>query len=94
MNEPDSIEDGIGIPDWRLTIGLLVCWVIIFLIVIRGVKSTGKASYFLALFPYVVLIAMFIRGATLPGGPTGMGYFFAPDWKELLDPLVREWIIL
>jgi solute carrier family 6 amino acid transporter-like protein 5/7/9/14 len=94
MNERTSIEDGIGDPDWRLTIGLLVCWVIIFLVVIRGVRSSGKASYFLALFPYVVLITLLVRGATLPGGGNGIYYFFAPRWEEMLDPKVREWMIL
>jgi len=94
MNEPDSIEDGIGDPDWRLTIGLLVCWIIIFLVVIRGVRSSGKAAYFLALFPYVVLITLLIRGATLPGGANGIYHFFAPRWEEMLDPRVREWMIL
>jgi solute carrier family 6 amino acid transporter-like protein 5/7/9/14 len=94
LNEPPSIKDGIGDPDWRLTIGLLVFWLIIFLVVIRGVRSSGKASYFLALFPYVVLIALLVRGATLPGGPNGIYYFFAPRWEEMLDARVRDWMIL
>jgi solute carrier family 6 amino acid transporter-like protein 5/7/9/14 len=94
LNQPESIEDGIGDPDWRLTIGLFVFWVTIFLVVIRGVRSSGKASYFLALFPYVVMIALLIRGATLPGAEEGIRFFFEPKWEELLNPMVREWIII
>ena len=94
LNEPDSIEEGIGDPDWRLTIGLFVCWVIILLIVIRGVRSSGKAAYFLAMYPYVVLISLMIRAATLPGAGRGIHYFFNPNWEEMLNPMVREWIIL
>jgi solute carrier family 6 amino acid transporter-like protein 5/7/9/14 len=94
LNEPPSIEDGIGNPDWRLTIGLFVSWLIIFLVIIRGVQSSGKASYFLALFPYVVMIALLIRGATLPGAAEGIRYFFEPQWEKLGEPKVREMIIL
>jgi solute carrier family 6 amino acid transporter-like protein 5/7/9/14 len=94
LNEPDSIEDGIGDPDWRLTIGLFVFWVTIFLVVIRGVQSSGKAAYFLALFPYVVMITLLIRGATLPGAGEGIRNFFEPQWEELLNPKVTEWMIL
>ena len=94
MDEPDSIEDGIGDPDWRRTIGLFVAWVIIFLIVIRGVKSIGKAAYFLALFPYLVLLALLFHGAALPGAGDGVEHFFRPQWDKLLDARVRERMIL
>jgi solute carrier family 6 amino acid transporter-like protein 5/7/9/14 len=89
LNEPDSIEDGIGDPDWRLTIALFVFWVTIFLVIIRGVQSSGKASYFLALFPYVVMIALLVRGATLPGAGEGLVYFFQPQWEKLQGFEVR-----
>ena len=94
LNQPESIEDGIGDPDWRLTICLFVSWITILLVVIRGVRSSGKASYFLALFPYVVMITLLIRGVTLPGAAEGIRFFFEPQWEELLNPTVREWMIL
>jgi solute carrier family 6 amino acid transporter-like protein 5/7/9/14 len=94
LNQPDSIEDGIGDPDWRLTISLFVFWAVIFLVVIRGVQSSGKAAYFLALFPYAVMIALLIRGATLPGAREGIQYFFEPQWEKLQDFGVREYMIL
>jgi len=94
LNEPSSIEDGIGDPIWRLIIGLFVAWLIIFLIIIRGVRSSGKASYILALFPYVVMIILLIRGATLPGAQEGIRLFFHPHWEKLLEPEVREWMML
>ncbi|XP_021912916.1 sodium-dependent nutrient amino acid transporter 1-like isoform X1 [Zootermopsis nevadensis] len=88
LNEPDSIEDGIGIPDWRLTLCLLFSWITVFLVIIRGVKSSGKAAYFLALFPYVIMIALLVRGATLPGAGKGILFFIEPQWEELLNPQV------
>lgn len=50
-----------GVPDWRLTLCLLGAWIGIFLVMIRGVKSSGKAAYFLALFPYVIMFVLLIR---------------------------------
>jgi len=67
---------------------LFVFWFIIFLVIIRGVQSSGKASYFLALFPYVVMIALLVRGATLPGAKEGIIFFFEPQWEKLLEPMV------
>lgn len=55
---------------------------------LKGIKSSGKAAYFLGVFPYVVLIVLLIRAVTLPGALDGIIYFFKPQWKELLNPLV------
>lgn len=84
------IEDGIGIPEWRLTLCLLFSWIIIALILMKGVASSGKAAYFTALFPYVVLIILLIRGVTLEGAGTGILYFITPDFARLKDPKVLK----
>lgn len=57
----DNLLSISGLPLWDLTLCLFGSWLIIFVIVARGVKSSGKAAYFLALFPYVVLIILLIR---------------------------------
>lgn len=93
MNEPETLDEGIGVPDWRLTVGSLFSWISIFIMIVRGIKSSGKASYFLALFPYVILIALFIRGVTLPGAGQGILYFITPQWGQLLNPDVRKGIL-
>lgn len=59
-----------------------------FLILVKGIKSSGKVAYFLAMFPYVVLTALLIRGCTLPGAMNGILYFLTPQWGELLNPKV------
>lgn len=41
-------------------------------------------AYFTALFPYVVLITLLIRGVTLEGASEGILYFIKPDWGKLL----------
>jgi solute carrier family 6 amino acid transporter-like protein 5/7/9/14 len=94
LNQTDFIEDGTGFPDWRLTLRLLFSLITIFLVIIRVVKSSGKADYFLALFPYVVMVTLLIRGATLPGAADGILFFITPQWDKLLDPTVSRVITI
>jgi solute carrier family 6 (neurotransmitter transporter, glycine) member 5/9 len=55
---------------------------------VKGVKSSGKVSYFLALFPYILLITLLVRACTLPGAWNGIVYFLKPQWDQLLNPKV------
>ncbi|CAL4078850.1 unnamed protein product, partial [Meganyctiphanes norvegica] len=43
------------------------------------------AAYFTASVPYLVLITLLIRGATLPGAYNGIMYFITPQWGKLLE---------
>lgn len=83
LKEKTQIDDGIGSPDWRLTLCLLFSWVVTCAVSLRGVQSSGKASYFLALFPYVVMVALLIRAVTLEGAGEGILYFITPKWEKL-----------
>lgn len=115
MKKMDSIDDGIGLPDWKLSLCLLLAWIIICAILMKGVldilssrltkaptildwfwwcfswqvASSGKVAYFTALFPYVVLITLLVRGVTLEGASDGILYFIRPDWPKLLDASVN-----
>uniref|UniRef100_A0A1Q3FJ55 Transporter n=1 Tax=Culex tarsalis TaxID=7177 RepID=A0A1Q3FJ55_CULTA len=84
---PD-LANGIGTPDWRLALCLLVCWFCITAMLIKGIKSSGKASYFLAIFPYVILMILLVRSCTLEGAFDGIRYLFTPDFSALLRPQV------
>ena len=44
-----------------------------------------QVVYFTATFPYVILIALLVRGVTLPGASVGLEYLFIPDWSKLLE---------
>lgn len=74
----------------RLTLTLFIAWVICFFCIWRGVKSTGKAVYVTAIFPYFVMTALFIRGITLPGATDGLKFYLTPDFSRLGDGQV--WI--
>ncbi|XP_055624083.1 sodium-dependent nutrient amino acid transporter 1-like [Toxorhynchites rutilus septentrionalis] len=84
LHKAASLDDGIGTPDWRLVLCLVVSWTCIVAILIRGIKSSGKFSYFLAIFPYIIIFVLLIRSVTLPGAWNGIKYFFTPQWDKLL----------
>lgn len=87
MKMSKSIEET-GPPEWRLALTLLFCWTAVFLILIRGVKSSGKTTYFTAIFPYIILTALLILGCTLDGAVDGIIYFVKPEWEKLLTGTV------
>ena len=42
-----------------------------------------QVVWFTALFPYVVLLILMVRGATLEGAAKGISYYLTPDFKRL-----------
>lgn len=44
--------------------------------------------YFTATFPYIVLIILLVRGATLDGAKDGIEFYLKPDWELLKKPKV------
>ena len=53
--------------------------------IFSGIKSSGKAAYFLAIFPYIMMVLIFVRAITLPGAANGIIYFLTPQWDQLLN---------
>ena len=45
----------------------------------------SQVVYFTATFPYVILLILLVRGATLDGAIDGVIYFVVPKWEKLLD---------
>ncbi|XP_051882556.1 sodium-dependent proline transporter [Pristis pectinata] len=68
---------------WPLAICLLAAWVFIFLCCLKGIRSSGKIVYITATFPYLVLIVLIIRGATLQGSLQGVKFYLSANWKRL-----------
>ncbi|XP_029462575.1 sodium- and chloride-dependent neutral and basic amino acid transporter B(0+)-like isoform X2 [Rhinatrema bivittatum] len=67
--------DETGVVVWHLALCLLLAWILVGAALCKGIKSSGKVVYFTALFPYVVLLILLIRGATLEGARDGIDYF-------------------
>ncbi|GFR69804.1 transporter [Elysia marginata] len=65
-------------------------WIVIYLCICKGIKSSGKVVYVTATFPYVVLTIFFIRGITLEGSLDGLKHMFTPKMEQLLS--VQCWL--
>uniref|UniRef100_A0A668SJ48 Transporter n=1 Tax=Oreochromis aureus TaxID=47969 RepID=A0A668SJ48_OREAU len=87
LNISSGIEN-LGSIQWDLSLCHLLAWVICYFCVWKGVRSTGKAAYFTATFPFVLLAMLFVRGLTLPGAFHGIKYYLYPNPERLADPLV------
>lgn len=85
LNET-GIKNGLGLPSWKLILALLASWIFVYVVICKGVKSTGKAAYFLALFPYIVMISLLVRAVTLDGAVDGIIFLFKPTWHKILEP--------
>ena len=64
---------------------LVLAWFIVFLALIKGVKSLGKAVYFTAIFPYVILTVLLCFGLSLDGAVAGILYYVTPRLDRLTD---------
>ena len=85
LMEPDSSLDQLGGLNWRLVGCLFISWLVVLACLIKGVKSAGKVVWFTALFPYLVLVLLLARGASLPGAAAGVQFYIYPAWDKLLS---------
>ncbi|XP_072177030.1 sodium- and chloride-dependent neutral and basic amino acid transporter B(0+)-like [Diadema setosum] len=85
LQESSGIEETGGVV-WQIALCNLFVWIVIFFIVARGIKISGKVAYFTALFPYIMLTALLIRALTLDGSGDGVRFFVNPRWQEILKP--------
>ena len=87
LEETPRIGDFGGI-NWTNFGFLILAWILVCLITLKGVKSSGKVTYFTATFPYLIIAALLVRGLTLEGASTGIKYYIAPDFQKLTEPEV------
>ena len=78
---PEVLE-GLKIP---VIIGLFAVWLMIYLILRKGVKSIGKVCVVLVPMATILLVIMAIRGLTLPGATEGLSFYLTPDFSKLGD---------
>ncbi|XP_071088424.1 sodium-dependent proline transporter-like [Haliotis cracherodii] len=74
--------------NWKVCLCCLFAGIVVFLVLIRGIKSLGKVAYFNATFPYVLLLSLLINASLLPGATEGILYFLTPKWHRLADASV------
>lgn len=83
--EKSSGLEEFGTVRWHLAVALVVAWILIFLCLMKGIKSVGKVVYVTALLPYVLLTVFLVKGLTLPGAVDGILFYIKPDFARLLN---------
>ena len=73
-----------------LVVGALATWIMIFLIIFKGVRNVGKVVMLTVPLPVILLLIVVIRGVTLPGAVEGLIYYLKPNWELLKS--TRVWI--
>uniref|UniRef100_A0A914H1C4 Transporter n=1 Tax=Globodera rostochiensis TaxID=31243 RepID=A0A914H1C4_GLORO len=80
----------LGAINWEIVVCLLIVYIICYFSLWKGIKMSGKVVWFTAIFPYVVLFCLLIRGVTLPGSEKGIEYYLRPNLEKLKDPNVWQ----
>eukprot|EP00092_Neocalanus_flemingeri_P029348 GFUD01031860.1.p1 GENE.GFUD01031860.1~~GFUD01031860.1.p1 ORF type:complete len:652 (+),score=154.25 GFUD01031860.1:264-2219(+) len=83
--EEDTSWENMGGLKWELVLCLAAAWTIVCLCLIKGVQSSGKVVYFTALFPYLVLVILLIRGVTLDGAYDGIIFYVYPTAEKMAN---------
>ena len=87
LQKTESLSDFGGF-QYQLLAAFCVAWTMVCLFLIKGVKSSGKITYFTAIFPYLVIAILLVRGLTLEGAFDGLHFYLVPDWAKLKEPEV------
>jgi len=87
LNISPGISD-MGDIQWHVAACTTGCWVVVFLVLSKGISSLGKVVYFSSIFPYLMMTLMLVRGATLPGALEGIKFYLTPDFSKLTDAQV------
>lgn len=88
-----EISDGIDEPGnirWQIALCLLAVWIMCYFCIWKGIKWTGKVVYVTAIFPYILMTILLIRGVTLPGALDGITFYLRPDLEKIKNSSV--WI--
>lgn len=68
-----------------ILLGFIVSWVLVYLIVRKGVHSVSKVVKWTATLPFVILALLVLRVLTLDGIGVGLSAYLVPEWGMLLS---------
>lgn len=68
---------------YELLIGYIVCWLLIYLCVRRGIELSGKIAVVSVTATIALLLILFLRVCYLPGSLSGILYLVKPDIAKL-----------
>ena len=73
---------------WKPIFFVSVVWALNFLIVSKGVSSIETATRWIVPLMWVAMIALIVRGLTLPNGEHGLYLLFNPNFEVMANPEV------
>ncbi|MFW6138820.1 MAG: sodium-dependent transporter [Spirochaetota bacterium] len=68
---------------WPIVGFLAITWIVIFFIIFKGPRVSGKIAIWTVSIPWALLVAMLVRGLTLPGAVQGLNYYLTPSFSAL-----------
>ncbi|CAE8623508.1 unnamed protein product [Polarella glacialis] len=83
----DYIGKGLGPVQWKLALGLLVVWLIVFASLSFGQKILTKVTWVTVVGPIVMLVVLLIRSVTLDGAADGIEFYIGKFDSEVLGDL-------
>ena len=69
---------------WLTLAMLAIIWIVLFIIMYKGAGVIGRVAVWTVIIPWILLLALLVRGLTLPGAVDGLNYYLNPDWSALL----------
>ena len=75
-------------PVVRNIIWCAIIWLVIFLIVFKGVRVVGKVVMWTVPIPLILLAVLLVRGIMLNGSANGIRYYLTANWGMLIKPEV------
>ncbi|KAL5011348.1 hypothetical protein ScPMuIL_009899 [Solemya velum] len=92
-NKVLAISDGIdqmGPVKWDICLCLLFAWIVVYLCICKGIKSSGKVMYVTATSPYIFMTCLLIRNSLLDGAGDGVLYYLQPNVTKLME--IQVWV--
>ncbi|TPP61030.1 Transporter, partial [Fasciola gigantica] len=86
----DTNVENLGQIQWPVLLCFCAVMVICYFSLWKGIHTSGKVVWFTAIFPYVVLVILLVRGLTLEGAIDGIRYYIVPNADKLKN--AEAWV--
>ncbi|XP_027205208.2 sodium- and chloride-dependent GABA transporter 1-like [Dermatophagoides pteronyssinus] len=80
----------VGQVQWHLFATLILAWILVYIVIYKGIHQSGKIIWVMAMFPYVILTILFGYGLSLPGAFDGISFYITPQWHMLKE--AKIWV--
>lgn len=86
LQQKNDFLNNILNPNWGILACYTVVYILVVLIVWKGVKIIGRMSLITSTIPYLIILIFFIYGLTLDGSSIGIRYYLLePDFSKILS---------